>query len=126
MTLVEVLTVILILVAIGLAVYIFISLRKITMSIQNMQRDFHTLTSKADRVLENLNKTSERIDRITAEAEKQWNIIEDRLYTIRQKLGRFSAPSGILDTVETVKSFTSNIKSLIKGISAFMTSWKSN
>lgn len=126
MTLVEVLTVLLILLAMGLGVYIFISLRKITMSIQNMQRDFHTLTNKADRVLENLNKTSERIDRITADAEKQWNIIEDRIYSIRQKIGRLSGASSVLDTIETVKGFTSNIKSLIKGISAFMSSWKSN
>jgi len=126
MTLIEVLTVILILIAIGLAIYLIIALRKITMSIQNMQRDFHTLTNKADRVLENLNRTSERIDRITAEAEKQWNIIEDRIYSIRQKIGRFSGASSILDTVETVKGFTSNIKSFIKGISAFMSSWKSN
>lgn len=126
MTLVEILTIVLILAAIGLAVYIFVSLRKITMSIQSMQRDFHTLTNKADHVLENLNKTSERIDRITAEAEKQWNIIEDRIYSIRQRIGRFSAPVSILDTVETVKSFTTNIKSLIKGISAFLSSWNSN
>lgn len=126
MTLVDVLIVLLIIAAIALAVYIVISLRKITMSIQNMQRDFHTLTNKADRVLENLNRTSERIDRITAEAEKQWNIIEDRIYSIRQKIGRFSGAGSILDTVETVKSFSSNIKSLFKGISAFLSSWKSN
>lgn len=126
MTLVDILTALLIIAAIALAIYIVISLRKITMSIQNMQRDFHTLTNKADRVLENLNRTSERIDRITAEAEKQWNIIEDRIYSIRQKIGRFSGPASILDTVETVKSFTINIKSLIKGISAFLSSWKSN
>jgi len=126
MTLLDILTMLLIVATIGVAIYLVMSLRKITMSIQNMQRDFHTLTNKADRVLENLSKTSERIDRITADAEKQWNVIEDRIYSIRQKIGRLSGPASILDTVETVKSFTSNIKSLIKGASAFLSSWKNN
>ncbi len=126
MTVLEILTVLLIITAIGLAVYVFIALRKITASIQNMQRDFHVITNKADRVLENLNKTSERIDRITAEAEKQWNEIEEGIYSIRHRISRLSGASSILDTVETVRSFTSNIKSLIKGVSAFIESWKSN
>lgn len=126
MSLIEILTVILILTAIGLSVYMVISLRKITASIQDMQRDFHAFTNKAERVLENLNKTSERIDRITAEAEKKWNDIEDRIYSIRQKFGRISGPASILDTIETVRGFSANIKSLFKGISAFVSSWKGN
>lgn len=126
MSLIEILTVVLILTAIGLSVFIIIYLRKITSSILDMQRDFHAFAFKAEKVLENLNRTTERIDRIAAEAEKNWNDIEDKIYSIRQKIGRLSAPASILDAFESVKGFAENIKSLIKGISAFMSSWKGN
>jgi hypothetical protein len=126
MSLIEILTVVLILTALGVAVYLIIALRTITNSIQNMQRDFHAFTFKAERVLENLNKTTERIDRISAEAEKQWYYLEDRISSVRQKIGRLSGASSILDTFETVKNFSTNIKSLFKGISAFLASWKDN
>ena len=126
MSLIEVLTVILILTALGLSVYLIISLRKITISIQNMQRDFHTFTNKAEHVLENLNRTTERIDRISAEAEKQWHNIEDRILSMRKKVGVFSGSNSILDTFETVKNFSTNITSLFKGVSAFLSSWKGN
>lgn len=126
MSLIEILTVILIIAAVGLAVYLVIALRKITTSIQNMQRDFHAFTNKAEHVLENLNRTTERIDRISAEAEKQWYYIEDRIASVRQKIGRLSGSGSISDTIETVKNFSTNIKSLFKGISAFLASWKDN
>ncbi len=126
MSLIEVLTIILIITALGLSVYLIISLRKITLSIQNMQRDFHTFTNKAEHVLENLNRTTERIDRISAEAEKQWHNIEDRILSMRKKVGIFSGSNSILDTIENVKNFSTNITSLFKGISAFLSSWKGN
>jgi predicted PurR-regulated permease PerM len=126
MSLIEVLTVILILTALGLSVYLVISLRKITISIQNMQRDFHAFTIKAEHVLENLNRTTERVDRITAEAEKQWHDIEDRISSLRHKIGHITGSGSILDTVETVKNFSTNIKSLFRGISAFLASWQGN
>ena len=121
MTVIEIFLLILIIVAIVLAVYLIVTLKKINVSLDLFQKDISSLNSKIDPIVENLTVITEKAVNISGETEKRVFDISDSIQNVRNTFSKLSIKNISSSGKNSASDFVNNISAVTKGVSAF---WK--
>ncbi len=120
MTVIDIFLLALIIVAIVLCVYLVLTLRKVTETVQRVESDIHELSKSTVPLLENLNEETKKIVYITNEAEKHVDDINGAIIHFKEKVDDFkSGFAHSMNPDNPVQSMIRTISGIVKGISAF-------
>ncbi|MEE9432400.1 MAG: hypothetical protein V3V16_15240 [Melioribacteraceae bacterium] len=121
MTVIEIFLLILIIVAIVLAIYLIVTLKKINVSLDLFQKDISSLNLKIDPIIENLTVISDKAVKISGETEKRIFDISDSIQNVRDSFSKLSIKNISSSSKNSASDFVNNLGAASKGISAF---WK--
>ena len=120
----NILSVILFLAGIALCVFLIIYLKRIVVSVEKLQKDMDKLTDETVPILKNIAEVTQKANRITDEAEKHWNDLENAIQNVRDRFSRLTHKPSDGSAENTGRDFVRNISALIKGITAFWSKWR--
>ena len=121
MTVIDILLIVLILAATALCVFVILTLKKLTIQIDGMQKDIKQLVDNTIPVLKNLTEVTSRANRIVSEAEGYWDEIDSSIKNLKVRISRLTSFTGSSNTENPAKDIIKNLRAFSKAISAF---WK--
>jgi uncharacterized protein YoxC len=120
---VDIFIIILLISASVLCIYLVFTLKKLTESINVMQKDIDKLVSTTLPVLENLNQVSEKALRLTNMAEHQVNVIQSGIENFRSNFQQVFS-FGKAGSHNSLTDFITNLRAISKGIITFIKEFK--
>ncbi len=127
MTILDIFLLILIIVAIVLFIYLIISIKKINVTLDYVQKDLSILNEKLAPILENISIVTEKAVRISDETEKRVFDISESIQNVKNTVAMFSFKNNS-DTGNynrnPVVDLVNNLHAVSKGIAAFWSKLK--
>lgn len=102
-----------------LCIYLIITLKKVVIQINELQKDIKHLVDSTIPVLKNINEVTSKANRIVSSAEDYWDGIERSIEKVRDKFSRLTSVTRYDGEELPARNFIQNIKAIAKGISAF-------
>ncbi len=125
MTIIDIFLLILIIVAIVLAVYLIISLRKINVTLDYVQKDLALLNEKLTPILDNLALVTEKAIKISDETEKRVLDISETIQNVKNTVSKFSFKSSAGSyNKNPIMDLVNNLQAVSKGIATFWSKLK--
>ena len=125
MTIIDIFLLILIIVAIVLFIYLIISLRKINVTLDYVQKDLTILNEKLTPILENISIVTEKAVRISDETEKRVLDISETIQNVKSTVSKFSfISSGRSYNRNPAVDLVNNLHAVSKGIATFWSKLK--
>jgi uncharacterized protein YoxC len=121
---IEILLIILILAATALCLFVIVSLRKINLQIEQLQKDVKHVVENTIPLLNNLNDVTTRVNRVVTEAENYWDEIDSSIKNLKQKVSGLTSFTRFRDAENPTQDFIRNLKALSKGLIAFWNEFK--
>lgn len=121
---IEILLIILILAATALCLFVIVSLRKINLQIEQLQKDVKHVVENTIPLLNNLNDVTTRVNRVVSEAENYWDEIDSSIKNLKQKVSGLTSFTRFRDAENPTQDFIRNLKALSKGLIAFWNEFK--
>jgi len=115
MTVIDIMLLVLIIVAIIVCVYLVLTLKKVTATLEEVVKDVHKLSGKILPLLENLNEVSKKAVYITSEAEKHVEDFNSAVNNAKQKFCDFT--SGVASRGSNPENPAGNLIKILTGIS---------
>ena len=119
MTALDILLIILVASAIVLCVYLIFSLKKINVTLNQLQNDVHNISEKTLPILDNLQQVSEKINNITERAANQINDLTNSIQKVKDKIFFLKPRDKKSSSENPVNNLIKNLSAVSKGISAF-------
>ncbi len=126
MTIIDIFLLILIIVAIVLFIYLIISIKKINITLDYVQKDLSILNEKLAPILENISIVTEKAVKISDETEKRVFDISESIQNVKNTVSMFSfknSGSGNYNR-NPVADLVSNLTAISKGVAAFWSKLK--
>ncbi|MDX9924806.1 MAG: hypothetical protein RBS48_08575 [Ignavibacteriaceae bacterium] len=124
MNVLDIFLIILALSASALCISFIYYLKRVVDKVEKMQEDIAKLVDTAIPVLENLNDSIDKSNRIITGAEHYWDEIENTIEKVKDKIKYFT-PFSILRSQDfPAGDLITNLKALYKGISTFWSRYK--
>jgi uncharacterized protein YoxC len=122
MTLIEVLTVIVLILVSALIVFLIVYFGKITRSIQELQKDLSDLTDRVDPLVSSLTDLTEKISNISDQAESQLATTEKIIFSVRDRVNTvLQLEEKIRAGIEgPVMGFINQLKAISNGVNTFL------
>ena len=122
MTLIDVLTVVVLILVSALIISLIFYLGKITRSIQELQKDISDLTDKVEPLVSSLSDLTSKISDLSDQAETQLATTEKIIFSVRDRVNT------VLDLEEKVRAgiegpvmgFISELKAILNGVNTFL------
>lgn len=121
---IEILLIILILAATALCLFVIVSLKKINLQIEQLQKDVKQVVENTIPLLNNLNDVTTRVNRVVTEAENYWDEIDSSIKNLKQKVSSLTSFTRFRDAENPTQDFIRNLKALSKGVIAFWNEFK--
>ena len=121
---IEILLIILILAATALCLFVIVSLKKINLQIEQLQKDVKQVVEDTIPLLNNLNDVTTRVNRVVTEAENYWDEIDSSIKNLKQKVSSLTSFTHFRDAENPTQDFIRNLKALSKGVIAFWNEFK--
>ena len=119
MTALDILLIILVASAIVLCLYLIFSLKKINVTLNQLQNDVHNISEKTLPILDNLQQVSEKINNITERAANQINDLTNSIQKVKDKIFFLKPRDKKSSSENPVNNLIKNLSAVSKGISAF-------
>ena len=119
MTALDILLIILVASAIVLCVYLIFSLKKINVTLNQLQNDVHNISEKTLPILDNLQQVSEKINNITERAANQINDLTNSIQKVKDKIFFLKPRDKKSSSENPVNNLIKNLSAVSKGIIAF-------
>ena len=122
MTLIDVLTVVVLILVSALIISLIFYLGKITRSIQELQKDISDLTDKVEPLVSSLSDLTSKISDLSDQAETQLATTEKIIFSVRDRVNT------VLDLEEKVRAgiegpvmgFINELKAILNGVNTFL------
>jgi uncharacterized protein YoxC len=122
MTLIDILTVVVLILVSALIVSLIIYLGKITRSIQELQEDISDLTDKVEPLVSSLSDLTSKLSNISDQAESQLATTEKIIFSVRDRVNT------VLEHEEKIRAgiegpvmgFINQLKAISNGVSTFL------
>ena len=125
MTIIDIFLLILIIVAIVLAVYLIISLKKINVTLDYVQKDLALLNEKLTPILDNMTVVTEKAIKISDETEKRVLDISETIQNVKSTVSKFSfKSSGGSYNKNPIVDLVNNLQAVSKGVATFWSKLK--
>jgi predicted PurR-regulated permease PerM len=122
MTLIDVLTVVVLILVSALIVSLIIYLGKITRSIQELQEDISDLTDKVEPLVSSLSDLTSKLSNISDQAESQLATTEKIIFSVRDRVNTILEHEERIRTgIEgPVMGFINQLKAISNGVNTFL------
>jgi len=122
MTLIDVLTVVVLILVSALIVSLIIYLGKITRSIQELQEDISDLTDKVEPLVSSLSDLTSKLSNISDQAESQLATTEKIIFSVRDRVNTVLEHEERIRTgIEgPVMGFINQLKAISNGVNTFL------
>ncbi len=125
MTIIDIFLLILIIVAIVLAIYLIISLKKINVTLDYVQKDLALLNEKLTPILDNMAVVTEKAIKISDETEKRVLDISETIQNVKSTVSKFSfKSSGGSYNKNPIVDLVNNLQAVSKGVATFWSKLK--
>jgi uncharacterized protein YoxC len=122
MTLIDVLTVVVLILLSALIVFLIVYLGKITHSIQDLQKDIGKLTEKLEPLLSSLSELTEKFSELGEQARRQLDATKGIVFSVKNRVDKIlefeeKIRAGIN---EPITGFLNQLKAISNGVSTFL------
>jgi uncharacterized protein YoxC len=124
MTAIDILLIILIVSASVLCIYLIFWLKKLNTTVNKMQDDIHNLVDNTVPILEDLKNVTDRVNKISTDAENHWNDFDRSIQKIKNKISQFSSIKKNGKPENPASDLVANLRAISKGISEFWSRMK--
>ncbi len=126
MTIIDIFLLVLIIVAIVLFIYLIISLKKINITLDYVQKDLSLLNEKLAPILENISIVTEKAVKISDETEKRVLDISESIQNVKKTVAMFSFKNSGTNNYSRnpVTDLVNNLTAISKGVATFWSKLK--
>lgn len=126
MALIDILLIVLILSASSLCIFLIVYLKRFFEQFEEVCEDIHQLVDNTIPILNNLEEVTQRANRIVTEVESYWDVIDDSIRTLREKISNSGLWNKLRDTQSQTSWLIKQSRSIVKGVSIFWNKYKAN
>lgn len=120
MSIIDIFLLVLIIVGILVGVYLILTLKKITSTLDFVRNDLESINNKLEPILENVKTITDKAVNISDETEKRVLDLSNTIQNVRSTVSKFSFKGRSTQSKRApIQELLSNLTAISKGISAF-------
>ncbi len=119
MTLINIILALLFISVSAVCIFFIIYLKKITEHFEEVNEEFHLFVENTIPILNNLNKITQRVNKIITGVEGYWEELDQSIITVRGKISNSDLWAKFKDGQTRVLVVNKTFRAIVKGISTF-------